>query len=130
MSTFQRTLFLQNPLEEGVWLRGKIVVIKNKKDKYFKYFIDGDKDIFVMSAKKTGRKEYLIYSDDLYMHKIGKISNNFIGNNFKVSITHSGTMNSNSSSKFSNSSNNKKNQTCSIKYVSKVNNLFFFNIVH
>ena len=59
------------------------------------------------------------------MHKIGKISNNFIGNNFKVSITHSGTMNSNSSSKFSNSSNNKKNQTCSIKYVSKVNNVFF-----
>ena len=26
MSTFQKTLFLQNPLDEGVWLRGKINV--------------------------------------------------------------------------------------------------------
>ena len=64
MSTFQKTLFLQNPLDEGVWLRGKINVNIINNEKVFLYYLENETSQLVMSAKKTGRKEYLIYRDN------------------------------------------------------------------
>ena len=117
MSTFQKTLFLQNPLDEGVWLRGKINVNIINNEKVFLYYLENETSQLVMSAKKTGRKEYLIYRDNFFLHKIGVISKNFIGNNYKVSLDKNNTLNNNYSIT-SNLHLVEKTEICSIKYVS------------
>ena len=113
MSTGQKKNFISNPIDEGIWLRGKIVYTHNKNEKIFKYYIEHNQDILIMTARNVGRKHFLIYSDDMLMHRIGKISTNFLGKNYKVYLSQNNTIISTKSSMNSNA-----NKICSIKYVS------------
>ena len=113
MSTGQKKNFISNPIDEGIWLRGKIVYIHNKNENIFKYYIEHNQDILIMTARNVGRKHFLIYSDDMLMHRIGKISTNFLGKNYKVYLSQNNTIISTKSSMNSNA-----NKICSIKYVS------------
>ena len=113
MSTGQKKNFITNPIDQGIWLRGKIVYMHNKNKKIFKYYIEHNQDILIMTARNVGRKHFLIYSDDMLMHRIGKISTNFLGKNYKVYLSQNNTIISTKSSMNSN-----VNKICSIKYVS------------
>ena len=44
MSTGQKKNFISNPIDEGIWLRGKIVYTHNKNEKIFKYYIEHNQE--------------------------------------------------------------------------------------
>ena len=96
-----KIILLSYPINQNVWLRGRIKKIKLKNKEIYEYYIDSFNTI-IMSAIKISRKQFNIFIDNHFLIKIGKISINILGNVFKVKM------------------NNNLENKCNIKYVSKI----------
>ena len=83
MSLDEKYDFLTHPLKENFWFRGKIIQYKYKSRRILKYYNE-DFNVFLMSAVKITRNQYLIYSDELFTNLIGKVKHNFFGTTFHI----------------------------------------------
>ena len=101
LNSEHKIILLSYPINQNVWLRGRIKKIKLKNKEIYEYYIDSFNTI-IMSAIKISRKQFNIFIDNHFLIKIGKISINILGNVFKVKM------------------NNNLENKCNIKYVSKI----------
>ena len=101
LNSENKIILLSYPINQNIWLRGRIKKIKLKNKEIYEYYIDSFNTI-IMSAIKSNRKQFNIFIDNHFLIKIGKISINILGNVFKVKM------------------NNNLENKCNIKYVSKI----------
>ena len=83
MNTLGKSLFLSEPIKKNYWFRGRIRLFQTNKQIIYKFFADNI-NIFMMSAYKINNKEYKIFLNEKFNHKIGKITSNLIGNYFNI----------------------------------------------
>ncbi len=110
MNTLGKSLFLSEPIKKNYWFRGRIRLFQTNKQIIYKFFADNI-NIFMMSAYKINNKEYKIFLNEKFNHKIGKITSNLIGNYFNIIMY-----------------DNEK-YTCNIKYVRILFNIFIYRIL-
>ena len=82
---------LIHPLKENIWFRGTIIPSVYKKNQKFTLLLS-DTDQFVLMAIRNKAREWSIYSDQIGIKLVGKITCNLLGNFYKT--YKSGTENS------------------------------------
>lgn len=82
--------FLTTPLENNIWLKGKIISSRERNIRILRYYIideTNEPDILVMIAKKLKRNQYKLFANsnnNSNSVSIGKLSTNILGNYFKL----------------------------------------------